>query len=118
MRVQARQLSLLLLLLALAACGPLPRARRGTAAPPPQTTVQVENRAWLDMNIFVIRGGHRVRLGMVPATSTRVFVIPANLVFGPTSLQFLADPVGSRRTPISHEIMVRPGDRLRLMIPN
>jgi hypothetical protein len=80
--------------------------------------VRVENRAWLDMNVYVLRGSQRVRLGNVTANSTRVLRIPQSLVFGATPLRFLADPIGSRRTPISHEIVVRPGDEVTLYIPN
>lgn len=113
---------LLLLLLGLSACAT--GARRGGGAQivdEQPTTVRVENQNWLDMNIFVLRGpggGTRVRLGTVPGASTRVFTIPRSLVFGATTLRFLADPVGSQRTPISNEITVREGDELRLTIPN
>jgi hypothetical protein len=34
-----------------------------------------------------------------------------------TSLRFLADPIGSNRTPISEEITVEVGDEVVLRIP-
>ena len=106
----------LLAFLVVAACGP---ARRQAQGPEPaQTTVRVENRNFLDMNVFVLRSGQRVRLGMVPGTSTRVLVIPQSLIFGSTSLRFLADPSGSRQTPISDDIMVRAGDQVTMVIPS
>ena len=45
------------------------------------------------------------------------FTIPANLIFGATPLRFLADPIGSNRTPVSDEITVQAGDQVRLIIP-
>ena len=104
----------LLVVLALAGCG----IARTAGPPAPQTTVRVENRAWLDMNVYVLRGTQRVRLGNVTANSTRVLPIPQRLIFGATALRFLADPIGGRRNPISHEIVVRPGDQVTLYIPN
>ncbi len=109
-----RSLVLLMLLLAASSCG---LGRRGPAADQPQTTVEVENRNFLDMRIFVYRGPQRVRLGTVSGLSTSVLVIPSNVVFGATSLRFLADPVGGRTTPISHEITVTPGDQVHMVIP-
>lgn len=109
-------LLLLALALSVAGCG---GRRRGPAPPQgPRTTVRVENQNFLDMNIYVLNGSQRVRLGNVSGVSTRVFTIPPNLVFGIGSLRFQADPVGSGRTPISQEISVRAGDEVLLVIPN
>lgn len=102
--------------LVVSACGPASRQARGPETA--QTTVRVENRNFLDMNVFVLRSGQRVRLGMVPGNSTRVLVIPQTLIFGSTPLRFLADPIGSRQTPISDDIMVRAGDQVTMMIPS
>lgn len=103
------------LLLALAACAP---ARRGPAAGEPQTTVEVENRNFLDMRIYVLRGAQRIRIGTVTGLSTQELVLPRGLVFGATPLRFIADPVGGRAVPISQEITVVPGDQVRMVIPN
>jgi multidrug efflux pump subunit AcrA (membrane-fusion protein) len=107
----------LLLALSVAACGG--RRARGPAPPdPPRTTVRVQNQNFLDMNVYVLNGSQRVRLGTVSGVSTRVFTIPSNLVFGMASLRFMADPVGSSQAPISQEISVRAGDQVQLTIPN
>lgn len=105
----------LLLLSGAAACGP-----RSGPAPPrqPATVVQVQNQKFLDVTVYVYSsGGQRVRLGMVPGVSTRTFTIPARLIFGTASLRFQADPIGSRETPVSHDISVQPGDTVHLVIP-
>ncbi len=110
---------LLLLVVALSVAGCGGRRSRGPAPPAvARTTVRVENQNFLDMNVFVLNGSQRVRLGTVSGVSTRVFTIPANLIFGISSLRFMADPVGSSNTPISQEISVRAGDEVLLTIPN
>ncbi|MGH7699382.1 MAG: hypothetical protein ACREMJ_02525, partial [Gemmatimonadales bacterium] len=85
--------------------------------PRTETMLRVENQDFLDMNVYAIRSGQRVRLGSVPGLSTRVLSIPMSLVGGGASLRFLADPVGSARTPVSHEIFVQPGDVIEITIP-
>ena len=85
--------------------------------PRSETMVRVENQDFLDMNVYVIRSGQRIRLGHVPGLTTRVLTIPPSLVGGGADLRFLVDPVGSNRTPISHEIFVQPGDVVDLIIP-
>lgn len=88
-----------------------------SAEPIPPTYVKVENRAFLDMNVYVFRSSQRVRLGMANGNSTARFVIPSSLLFGSTPLRFLADPIGGNRTPTSQEISVSPGDEVQLVIP-
>ncbi len=88
-----------------------------SAEPIPPTYVKVENRAFLDMNVYVFRSSQRVRLGMANGNSTVRFVIPSSLLFGSTPLRFLADPIGGNRTPTSQEISVSPGDEVQLVIP-
>jgi hypothetical protein len=81
------------------------------------TYIRVENRAFLDMNIYVYRSSQRIRLGQATGNSTTRFRIPNNLLFGATGLRFQADPIGGNRTPISQEISVSPGDEVNLVIP-
>lgn len=81
------------------------------------TTVRVENQASLDMNIYVLRGSERIRLGTASGLGTSVFTIPRHVIFGATPLRFLADPIGSNRTPVSDEIVVTAGDQVTLRIP-
>lgn len=87
------------------------------AEPAPRTWVKVDNRAFLDMNVYVYRSAQRIRLGTANGTGTARFVIPANLLFGPTPLRFQADPIGGNRQPVSEEVTVSPGDEVVLVIP-
>ncbi len=114
-------LTLSALLLAVPACASTPggeaSAEPRRAEPRAPTILVVENRGFLDMTVYVLRtGGQRVRLGVVTGHSTARLTIPAQLVFGATTLQFLADPIGGSRTPISNEIAVSEGDELTLVI--
>jgi len=56
--------------------------------------VRIENRASLDMDIYVVRSdGQRVRLGFVPGGDTAVFALPSAITAGATSITFEARPV-------------------------
>ncbi len=83
-----------------------------------KTSVRVENRNFLDMKIYILRGAERIRLGTVTGNSTQVFTIPEGLIFGSSLLRFLADPIGGTATPISQEISVRQGEIVELIITN
>jgi hypothetical protein len=114
MRSRARQLALVLLMLTAAAC----RGKPGGPAPLDEpTSVRVENQGFIDMTIYILEGGSRIRLGFVPGNSTSTFVIPRYLMSGPRALRFLADPVGPTRAPVSDEMSVLPGDHIVLTIP-
>lgn len=110
----ALRLSAALLAVAVIACG---GRRNQPRLPDPPTYLTVQNQSFSDMNIYALRSTQRIRLGMVTGNSTKQLTIPAYLIFGATSLRFLADPIGSQRTPISHEITVEPGDNIELIIP-
>ena len=115
----------LLALLAVAAPGCVSRARTGgpnetpaAEGRPQRTVVRVENLGFADMTIYVVRSGsERIRLGMAGGNRTSVLEIPSYLVQFPTPLRFIADPIGSSRTPVSDEITVNPGEEVVLTIP-
>lgn len=99
--------------LMLAACASS-RTVRTEEAP---TILKVDNRAVLDMNIYVLRSSQRIRLGTANGLTTTRLTIPSSIVFGATSLRFMADPIGSNRVPISDDITVLPGDEVTMIIP-
>lgn len=87
------------------------------AEPAPPTWLLIRNQAFLDMNVFAYRSSQRVRLGTVNGNSNAKILIPANFLFGTTTLRFQADPIGGRRQPITQEISVSPGDEIEMTIP-
>src|SRR6266498_5417300 len=109
-----RAFPLLLLTLAAAAC------HRGAVAPinpQAEVAVSVENQNFADMNVFLIRGGQRIRLGTVPGLSTRILMVRPELIGYGTEVQFELHPIGGRGNPITERISVRPGDVITLRIP-
>src|SRR3989442_13387038 len=82
-----------------------------------ETAVRVENQNYLDMDVFLVRGGHRIRLGMVTGLSTHLFMLRPEVVGTGTDLQFEFHPIGGRANPRTERIMVQPGDVIELTIP-
>lgn len=79
--------------------------------------LQVDNRGFADMVVYAVSGAQRLRLGLATGNSTKSFTIPSSLLRGAAPLRFLADPIGGSRTPISEDMVVRPGDIVTLTIP-
>ena len=104
------------LALAPAACASN-RAAGGPGVVQERTTLVVDNQNFLDFTIYLIAGGQRIRLGLATGNTKTRMTIPAQFVFGATSLQFQADPIGGRRAPVSQAITVSPGDEVELTIP-
>jgi len=103
--------------LALGACSHQVAPEEGTGGPKPPTVLKVENQGFVDMTIYVLSSGQRVRLGLAVGNTTTRFRIPDYLVGGLTPLRFLADPVGGTRMPVSDQITVSPGEEVDLVIP-
>jgi hypothetical protein len=89
----------------------------GPVDPATPAMVEVENQAFNDMNVYVLRGSQRVRLGTVPGNSKAVFEIPRSMVNQGIPIRFQADPIGGNRMPFSEEITVSPGETVVLRIP-
>ena len=92
-------------------------ASNAAAAKDQQTTIVVDNQALLDMTIYALRGGQKIRIGTATGLSKTRLTLPVSLVAGATTIRFLADPIGSNRTPVSEEVNIIPGDEIGLMIP-
>jgi hypothetical protein len=80
-------------------------------------TVEVDNRGFPDMTVYLLDGGRRVRLGEANGNAVTKLTIPSYLLRGGLPLRFLCDPIGSSREPVSDEIMVNPGDDVVLVVP-
>ncbi|MEA2762041.1 MAG: hypothetical protein QOD47_1325 [Gemmatimonadaceae bacterium] len=109
-------IALAVFLAGIPACSTLSRGSSAADQSQP-TIVQVDNLGFQDMDVYAVRSGQRVRLGLAPGSSKTNLTIPSNLVNGLTSLRFIADPVGGRRASVSQEITVAPGDTVVMQIP-
>jgi hypothetical protein len=102
--------------LALLSAGCSHAVQSGSPEPQAQTTVKVENHNFLDMDVFVLQGGQRIRLGTVTGLSSQVFRIP-DYVVRSSPVQFELHPIGGRGNPRTETISVQPGDQIQLTIP-
>ena len=105
-----------LLLAGIAACSTLTRGS-GTTAQNQPTVLEVDNQGFQDMDVYAVRFGQRVRLGLATGIHKTNLTIPSSLVSGLTPLRFVADPIGGRRPSVSQEITVAPGDTVVMTIP-
>lgn len=114
--IRMRPLYLTLSLLLLACAGGSPEEAPAPDRSP--ATVEVENRNFLDMTVYVVDGGVRQRLGVAQGNSVTALAIPERLLRGRAApLRFFCDPIGGEGLPVTEEIMVGPGDTVRLLIP-
>ena len=92
--------------------------REGAARDPRTTELEVVNRSSSDMDIFVVRSGQRVRLGLAPGNETTRFVLAPAQVAGVGTTYFQASPITGLGRPIGSEpVMLRLGDVITLDIP-
>ena len=121
--MRIRSLSLALAFVALAgstACTTPKQAGTSASANPARavTTIKVNNQAFLDMDVYVLsQSGARLRLGTATGNTSTVLTIPSTVMFGPTQLRFIADPIGGRHAEVSTSIVVSPGDQVVMTIP-
>jgi len=110
-------LGLALALAAAAGCASTKGGGPADVTPKQEAVLIVDNQAFLDHTIYVIRGGgERVRIGIARGLSKSTFSLTSRVIGLGQVLSFLADPIGSNRTPISEQIHVAPGDVVELVI--
>ena len=82
------------------------------------TTLEVVNRSSSDMDIFAVRSGARVRLGLAPSNVTTRFNIQRGQLPGGGTVTFQARPLlGLARAISSDPTILSPGDTITLEIP-
>ncbi len=78
-------------------------------APRADIILLVRNHHWLDLNVYLMRGTLKQRLGTVTGASEKSFNIPWARLAGETGLRLLADPVGQREELREEVLAVNPG---------
>jgi hypothetical protein len=114
--MKIRSIAFALFLAGIAACSTLTHGS-GTTAQNQPTILQVDNQGFQDMDVYAVRLGQRVRLGLATGIHKTNFTIPSTLLSGLTPMRFIADPIGGRRPSVSQEITVAPGDTVLMTIP-
>ena len=78
--------------------------------------VLVQNNAYLDMHIYVVRSGQTRSLGMATGLSEATLTLPRQTVL--SEIQILADPIGGSQSYVTPFLYAYPGDRIRVIIRN
>ena len=71
--------------------------------------IRVANNHPLDVTVYAVNQGMRVRLGTVSTATSERFQLALREINPSGELRLLADPVGSRRSTLSEPIQVFPG---------
>ncbi|MCY3547715.1 MAG: hypothetical protein OXH51_05435 [Gemmatimonadetes bacterium] len=87
-------------------------ARQGA----PESKLHVNNRNWLDMRIYALRGSERITLLSVTSMRTDSVPLPARLLTA-GGFRLLADPVGADPYR-SNTIYLRPGQTVWWRLEN
>lgn len=110
--VRAPPLMLVLVLALTAACSTARGGQDGGSSPfsDHPVRVEVENRNWSTMHVYVLAGGQFASLGQISSQNTREYEVPASVMGNRKEIRLAADPIGSREAFISDRILVEPGD--------
>lgn len=84
--------------------------------PRPAAVVRVANNNFLDVTIYVVQSGMRLRLGTVTGLSEEQFTLPQRFATYTIEMQLLADPVGGSRGYMSPAVRVRGGEEVDLRL--
>ena len=114
--MQARLLALALLA---AACTRRVRSDEPRPSPvnEPETRAKVVNDNVVDMDVYVVSGGMRFRLGRVSGGHTQLFTIPRAMVHFSTTLGFEMRALGGGGRSRTDTVTLNPGDQITLIIP-
>jgi hypothetical protein len=112
------QRTLIAVLVLLAGCATNPAPGTPTEQPSnTKVTVLVTNRSNWDMDVYLVRGGQRARVGLAPGgMTTRYGLTPAQYVGG-GQIRLLAVPVVSGRAVTSEPLHLSAGQEITLDIP-
>ena len=78
-----------------------------------EVALEVENHAWADIVIYLVRGSATDRLGMVGALNTETFVFPYRMLGVGTDVRLRAYPIGGPRAFTSENVVVQPGQWIK-----
>jgi hypothetical protein len=104
--------------LLIAGCSSTESAPVAPWASGPATVVEVFNNNWLDINVYAVRSGTRMRLGTVRSMARNSFMLPEAALSGASSIRLMAAPIGTTRTHITEGILLQRGDRIEWSVEN
>jgi hypothetical protein len=71
--------------------------------------LEVINHNWLDVIIYIVRDGERVRLGIATASSQASFTLPARLIGQSGEIRLFGHPIGGSAGAVTETVTVQPG---------
>ena len=80
--------------------------------------IEVSNNNWMDVVIYAVSAGNRVRLGGVTTGFAKRFSVPRSVNVQSGDFHLQAHPVGSDEVFSSDYILVSPGQRIVWSIEN
>lgn len=89
-----------------------------TSAPGGTTMVEVFNNNWLDVTVYAVASGTRMRLGTVGSMTRVAFRLPDSTLSSARPIRLVAAPIGSRLTHVTDGILVQRGDRIEWNLEN
>ena len=94
--------------------GPTPQSGPGETGPGGrrQARVEIDNRNFNDMNIYLIDAGTRVHIGSANGLSRTTLLIPRAASLRSSRVMLLADPIGSSSSVTSPDLIVGPGQNV------
>lgn len=105
--------------LSVPACAPTTGAAPAAAmAPEQQTTVEVTNRNWRQVVVYLEADGMRHRLGIVNTGKTQQFAMPRSVSLASGDVRLVADPIGTDDVFSTERIPVRRGQEIELTVQN
>ncbi len=103
-------------LFALSACGRATNQELATVDPNAPATVKITNNNQQDVDVFLERGGERLRLGMVTTGQSQTFSVPAVNVSGRSDVRIFVHPIGGGGDYVTEQLVVNAGETVDLQV--
>ncbi len=88
------------------------------AAPDAPAMVHINNQNWQDIDVFLVRPGMKLRLGLVSSMGTLAFKLSENVLQGSAGVRLLISPIGGGGDYVTPEIPLSQGQTLELQVEN
>lgn len=109
-RILRRATAVAITVLLTTACGGTPQSQVTSPIPEGASRLIVNNRSLNDMDIYMVKAGAKIRLGMAPGGKTSEFTLMAGQVAGVGTIHFVAEPFGAAgRAVTSEPVHMGPG---------
>ena len=105
---------LILLLAFMSACA----HHKGPIVPAEKFAVVVINHHWLDVDVYLLRSGQRIRLGTVSATTTQEFLVEDRLLGSSRQIALLGEAIGSHEAVRTEALSLQPGQYVEWTLEN